>query len=589
VVISDQNGCDTTLSFALTDPSELVLDVSHTDNLCFNACVATAHLDITGGVAPYAIGWNGPNGPLPDQDVTDVNGLCGGAYEVVVTDSLGCSRTVSFTVGAGSPMEANLVLQGESCNGPCDGFATVAPTGGAGSGYGYFWQPDVTGQGTANATALCPGNYTILISDIAGCDTTYAFTIAPFAPLVPSATVQDVSCNGACDGAIDLAVIGGVGGNTYAWTPEPPIGQGTANVSGLCAQAWTVTITDAAGCDTSITVTVLEPPALVITQDSVQPASCNTASDGAISITVSGGSPGYGWSWIGPEGFTASTEDLTGLVAGNYLLTVTDQMGCTATMQVLVRNESNVIADAGADLSACFGAPITLDGSASIGAITYVWNEPGTGPVGNAAVVTVTGVPPGMHMVVLTVSDGACWDTDTVLVQVAALPGADAGPDQDLYLHGTVNLGGAPSGPPGSSFHWWPDSLLDQADVPNPAATVDATTWFVLTVTSPDGCVSTDSVLVNVVPEIIVPSGFTPNTDGHNDVWVLDFADLFPAMDVRVFSRWGEPLFHSVGYAVPWDGKVGGTLVPVGTYYYAIELNDPRFPEPLTGPLTVIR
>jgi gliding motility-associated-like protein len=92
-----------------------------------------------------------------------------------------------------------------------------------------------------------------------------------------------------------------------------------------------------------------------------------------------------------------------------------------------------------------------------------------------------------------------------------------------------------------------------------------------------------------VVPEVKVPSGFTPNGDGHNDTWILDFASLFPGIEVQVFSRWGEPLFRSVGYAVPWDGKYDGKIVPMGTYYYVVELHDDRFPEALTGPLTVIR
>jgi len=64
---------------------------------------------------------------------------------------------------------------------------------------------------------------------------------------------------------------------------------------------------------------------------------------------------------------------------------------------------------------------------------------------------------------------------------------------------------------------------------------------------------------------------------------------MFPDCLVEVYSRWGELLFQSNGYKVPWDGRYNGGLVPVGTYYYVIELNDPRFPEPYTGPLTIIR
>ena len=96
-------------------------------------------------------------------------------------------------------------------------------------------------------------------------------------------------------------------------------------------------------------------------------------------------------------------------------------------------------------------------------------------------------------------------------------------------------------------------------------------------------------MLVTVVPEIVIPSGFTPNGDGSNEVWQIDFIDQFPDCTVEVYNRWGEQLFRSVGYRTPWDGTYSGGPVPVGTYYYAIELNDERFPEPYTGPLTVIR
>ena len=96
-------------------------------------------------------------------------------------------------------------------------------------------------------------------------------------------------------------------------------------------------------------------------------------------------------------------------------------------------------------------------------------------------------------------------------------------------------------------------------------------------------------MLVTVVPTIVIPSGFTPNGDGSNDAWVIDFIDLFPDCEVQVFNRWGDQLFQSVGYQQPWSGKYRDGFVPVGTYYYVIELNDERFPEPYTGPLTVIR
>lgn len=590
VTITDTHGCDTTFTLTITDPPVLTVDLTHTDNVCFNDCVATAHVDVAGGAAPYAITWTAPDGTVLDQDVQDVFGLCGGDHLVTVTDAHGCSVATPFTVVTGAPIEANLAFLGESCNGPCDGSASVAPTGGTGSGYSYNWLPgDPDGQGTTQVSNLCPGNWTVTISDGAGCDTTYAFTITPFMPITPVATVQQVICNGACDGSIDLAVTGGVGNLTYVWTPEPGIGQGTASVGQLCPDNWSVTITDAVGCDTTISYSITEPPALTVITDDVVSASCNTANDGAISISITGGAPDYTTEWIGPDGYASNDEDISSLLPGTYEVTVTDLNNCQTTSTIVVVALNSVVADAGPDRVECSGVMITLDATASQGASTYEWSDGQGGIIGTDPVIDLGVLFDGTYTYVLNVADGVCSDVDTLVITVLPTPIADAGDDRSIYLQGTTELGGSPAGPPGSTFTWQPDSLLDHADVPNPTATLSATTWFILTVVGPDGCVSLDSVLVTIVPEVKVPSGFTPNGDGHNDTWVLDFTTLFPSIEVQVFSRWGEPLFRSVGYAVPWDGKYDGKFVPIGTYYYVIELHDPRFPEALTGPLTVIR
>jgi gliding motility-associated-like protein len=590
VNIADANGCDTTFTLTLTDPPVLNVSLAHTDNVCYTDCNATAHADVTGGVAPYAITWAGPGGATIDQDTVDVAGLCGGNYTLTVTDARGCISTTSFTVATGAPLVANLVFQGESCNGPCDGSAAVAPTGGSGLGYTYLWQPgNPTGQGTDQVSGLCAGNWTVTITDNLGCDSTYAFTIAPYTPITAVATVQQVQCNGACNGSISLGTTGGIGALTYVWTPDPGAGQGTANASGLCPGSYTVLISDAVGCDTTLTYNITEPAALTLLVDSVVAASCNSSADGAIAISIAGGTPGYTLGWTGPAGFSSSDEDIMGLVPGTYQLIVTDLNGCQQTTSVDVGTTNGLTANAGPDLFLCSGSTVVLDGSASQGAVTYQWTDSQGGVVGTGATADPGNLPDGTHIFILMVANGPCTDADTVMVTMWPTPFADAGPDQVIYVQGSIGLGGSPAGPPGSSFVWQPDSLLDHPNAENPTATLDSTTWFVLTVISPEGCFSTDSVLVTVVPEVKVPSGFTPNGDGHNDSWVLDFAPLFPQIDVQVFSRWGEPLFRSVGYHTPWDGKYDGKLVPMGTYYYVIELHDPRFPDALTGPLTVIR
>lgn len=590
VTITDINGCDTTLTFTLTDPPTLVADVTHTDDPCFNTCAGTAQIDLSGGVAPYEIDWMNAAGDTVAHDLLNLTDLCGGTYSVMVADSNGCQILIPFTIGQGEAIEANLIFHGETCNGPCDGVATVAPTGGSGTGYTYFWQPEPpNGQGTTTATDLCVGNWSVSITDGGGCDTTYYFNVLPFTPLNASAIIDQPSCNGSCNGSIDLAVAGGIIPYTYSWSPEPPLGQGTATADSLCAGSWTVVITDSVGCDTTFTFTIIDPPVLAVTTVSVTSATCNMASDGAIDLSISGGTPGYLVAWVGPNGFVSSDEDISNIFPGNYIVVVTDLSGCQATLAVVVGELTTVVAVAGPDMVECYGITLVLDGSASQGAASFQWSDELGNVIDSVAVHPLNDLSPGTHAFMLSVANGVCTDTDTVLIQVLALPLADAGPDQTLYVEGSLVVGGSPSGQEGSTFAWQPDSLFDHADGANPTVTLDVTTWLVLQVTDPDGCVSVDSMLVTVEPEVKVPSGFSPNGDGYNDVWVLDFVDLFPDLVVDVYNRWGEPLFHSVGYTVPWDGRYNGGVVPVGTYYYVIELHDPRFPEALTGPLTVIR
>ena len=105
------------------------------------------------------------------------------------------------------------------------------------------------------------------------------------------------------------------------------------------------------------------------------------------------------------------------------------------------------------------------------------------------------------------------------------------------------------------------------------------------------GCYEYDSLTVTVIPELVFPSGFTPNGDGVNDVWEIDYVNKFPNIEIEIFNRWGEQLFYSKGYPDDnrWDGTFNGKDLPVGTYYFLIKLNDGIHEKPITGPITIVR
>jgi gliding motility-associated-like protein len=100
-----------------------------------------------------------------------------------------------------------------------------------------------------------------------------------------------------------------------------------------------------------------------------------------------------------------------------------------------------------------------------------------------------------------------------------------------------------------------------------------------------------DSLIITVIPRIVVPTGFTPNGDGMNDDWEIDMIHLYPNCEIEVYNRWGEQLFYSLGYPASerFDGTYKGKDLPIGTYYYIINLHDEIFTEPITGPLTIMR
>lgn len=589
VLVTDANGCDTLLTYTIAQPALLEAVLATVDNTCHGDCLGTAEVFIQGGTAPFVVTWRDASGDVIAPDQTAIDLLCAGDYTVTITDANGCTNTQPFTIDQGQPIDPGLSVTGETCAGPCNGTAISIPTGGVGP-YTFFWAPEPgTGQGTGIVSGLCAGQYSVTITDALGCDTVAIVTVAPYQAVDPGAVVTNETCSGNCDGAVFLNPIGGIGPFTYDWTPEPPNGQGGSSAVDLCPGDLSVTITDAVFCVSTFTFTITGPPAITVAVDQVLEASCANATDGAIAVTTGGGTAPLTYLWVGPNGFTSDQEDIQALAPGDHALTITDANGCDTTITVNVPSLSGLLADAGADQQFCAGPDVLLDGSASTGAVSYQWTNDQGQIVGDQAIVTLTDLPPGTYTFTLTVIDGVCTSTDQVVVEVLLLPNVNAGDARTIFLGSSTTLGGAPSGPSGSIFTWDADTTLSATDVPNPVASPSITTWYTLTVQAPNGCIGVDSVLVTVLPDVEIPSGFSPNGDGWNDTWVIDLIDLFPNCEVEIYNRWGEMLYQSVGYRIPWDGRYKGGPVPVGTYYYIVKLNDPEYPDAYTGPLTVIR
>ena len=341
--VQDANGCAASQSVTLSSPSDLdvSLSVSQYNSgdaiLCNGSSTGLVDLDISGGVAPYNVIWTGPNGfSSTDEDLAS---LLAGTYTALVTDAAGCDTTFSVVLTEPTVVTVTSLLSdhngyGIGCNGGSDGSIDLTVSGGAGF-YTYQWSGSFAFVSTAeDVSGLPAGQYEVIIADLNGCKTILSFTLTEPTPIAASATIITTSCQGTNNGAVDLTITGGVPPYSVQWSSSGGFGANTEDISNLFAGIYTATITDANGCTFSAPYDVNEPglfqvSATATTYPGGYGVSCANATDGAIDLTATGGTPPIFYSWQGPNGFTAITEDISGLAAGTYDLTLTDGNGCT--------------------------------------------------------------------------------------------------------------------------------------------------------------------------------------------------------------------------------------------------------------------
>ena len=332
VIITDANGCTATVNATVTQPTALSGTVTQTNVLCNGGSTGTATVTVTGGTAPYTYSWSPSGGTA-----ATATGLSAGTYTVTVTDANGCTLTRTVTITQSSAVSGTTVVTNVACNGASNGSINLTPAGGT-APYTFNWGGGVT---TEDRTGLAAGTYTVTITDANGCTATVNATVTQPASAVSGTTVvTDVACNGASNGSINLTPAGGTAPYTFNWGG----GVTTEDRIGLAAGTYTVVITDANGCTATVNATVTQPTALsgTVTQTNI---ACNGGSTGSATITVTGGTAPYTYSWS-PSGGTTATA--SGLAAGIYTVVVTDSKGCTLTRTVTITQSGPVAAPTGA-------------------------------------------------------------------------------------------------------------------------------------------------------------------------------------------------------------------------------------------------
>ncbi|MEM9525115.1 MAG: SprB repeat-containing protein, partial [Bacteroidota bacterium] len=286
VTVTDKNGCTATLTETVTEPPLLVVDLGEVQQVsCADAQDGLITITTSGGTPGYTYSWNS------GQTTPTIENLGPGTYTVVVRDSRGCAATLSQTISEPDELLIGLAdFSNVTCNGDMDGAIDMETSGGT-PPYNYLWNNGATTQDLEN---LSGDIYSVTVTDANGCTSTDDVTIGEPSDLVVTLlNVDDVSCAGAADGTLSVLTTGGTPGYTFAWSN----GDNTAEIGGLAGGEYTVTVTDANGCTETLTQTVAEPTDLVVTLLNVDNVSCAGAADGTLSVSASGGTPGYTYAW----------------------------------------------------------------------------------------------------------------------------------------------------------------------------------------------------------------------------------------------------------------------------------------------------
>ena len=203
-----------------------------------------------------------------------------------------------------------------------------------------------------------------------------------------------------------------------------------------------------------------------------------------------------------------------------------------------------------------------------------VFSGTGVSPTGTFD-PTVAGF--GTHTLQYTYTGtNGCVNSVTQTIDVNPTPNANAGPDKFVLEGGVVMLTPAVNASFPVTYSWAPPTGLSNPNISNPMASPPDDITYTLTVTSDKGCTSTDQVFVKVLKSLVIPNVFSPNGDGINDKWDIKYLESYPGCTVDVYNRYGQIIYHSIGYTNAWDGTYKGKQVPAGTYYYIIDPKNGR-------------
>ena len=485
VLVKDVNNCTVTATALITQPATALSAITTATNiLCFGATNGSASVTASGGTAGYTYTWSPSGG-----NTTLASPLTAGTYTVLVKDAKNCTVTATALITQpASALAATINFTNATC-GMSNGSAMVNPVGGT-AAYSFSWSP---AGGTASlANNLSAGNYSVVITDANNCQLTKTVSIIQPNSMALTVTTTSVSCNSGSNGTATLNVAGGTAPYSYTWSPVPIGGQGTSIGTGLSSQTYTVLISDNLGCTTFTTANIIQPATALNAITTATNILCFGAVNGSASVTASGGTAGYTYTWSPSGGNTTIASPLT---AGAYTVLVMDANNCIVSLTTTISQPAPITLNVN-PIKLCSGQNGVLLGNVNGGSApySYTWNNsPGSFSV---AVSTTANV---IYTLSVTDANGCNSPIDTAMINVSPPLTLSISPTKTICAGTSSGLSANASGGNGIyQYNWQPNNIAGQL------ISVNLNNTTVYTVTVNDGCsqpvIATTTIFVETVP-----------------------------------------------------------------------------------------
>lgn len=571
VLVRDINGCETNATATIISPPMVPIIAVVTDATCHES--EDGRIDLEANPPGYSLDfvW---------EDLTSdpaLVGLGAASYCVTVTDQDGCTNDACFEVSDPAQIQVNAAIDQVSCVDVTDGSINITVNGGT-PDYNYNWDgPGIFVSNDKDLMDLEQGDYLLTVTDANDCRETFQFVVGIERMLSLEFLADTIDCNGAAEGAITLIVDGGVAPFQYAWTGPDLFEADTKDISDVSAGEYSVVVTDINGCMIEGVYRLVERASNTfnITTEDVFCFGDNTGK-----AFISGSGPGapFTYNWSNSE----VGDSAVMYSAGTHSVVITDANNCVEELNFEISQpEEGVVADIEVKDISCVGSDNgEIIVNASGGSGVYKYKVDGGDFSANNRII---GLSAGTYTVVIQDLDGCEFAINDIAISDISNIGLELGDDIFVDFGETITLVPSIGGNQEEIEYFWTSTNIENFDCD------DCETPVVRNVTIPfeaqlkvinkAKCEATDVVKVwlNKESTISVPTGFTPNGDGNNDVLIIFGKENITINSFEVFSRWGEKMFENNDFLPNdstngWDGTWNSELVNPGVYVWKAEI-----------------